>query len=93
MKTEVYSWRLSKNLKSELEREARLRKVRVASLLEVAVREWLAKSAMNVANDETQKKLHASIAKCVGLFASGNPRGSETVREAVRKRLAGQYGR
>lgn len=93
MKTKVYSWRLSPAMKSDLEREARLRRIHVSSLLEMVVREWLARSAMSVANDEEQLKLHAKIKKCVGLFSSGNPRGSETVRQAVRKRLAKRYGR
>jgi hypothetical protein len=93
MKTEVYSWRLSRELKSDLERAAREHKVRVSALVDMAVREWLAKSASDVAGDEAQKKLHESVKKCIGLFASGNPRGSQTVRETVRKRLASKYGR
>ena len=40
MRTEVYSWRLSDELKSDLERESRLRQVPVSSVLEAAVRAW-----------------------------------------------------
>ena len=48
MRTEVYSWRLSGELKSDLEREARLRKVPVSSVLETAVRDWLKKGDADV---------------------------------------------
>ena len=41
MKSRVYSWRLSEDLKSDLEREARERKLSVSSLLEQAARELL----------------------------------------------------
>ena len=40
MKTEVYSWRLSSFLKSDLEREARLRRLSLSALLSLAVTEW-----------------------------------------------------
>jgi hypothetical protein len=87
MKTEIYSWRLSEELKSDLEREARLRRLPVSSLLEVAVREWLKKSGEDVAGDEAQRKLHAAVEDCIGLLAGSDPRRSEKVRETVRKRL------
>ena len=93
MKTEVYSWRLSRGLKSDLERAARIRKVRVSALLDMAVREWLAKNAVDVADDEEQKRLHAAAAPFIGIFKGNNPRRSELVRELVRKRLARKYGR
>jgi len=89
MKTEVYSWRLSRGLKSDLERAARARKVRVSALLDMAVRDWLAK----IAGDEEQKRLHAAVEPLIGSIAGGNPRRSEMVREIVRKRLARKYGR
>lgn len=93
MRTEVYSWRLSPGLKSDLERAARIRKVRVSALLDMAVREWLAKNAVDIADDEEQKRLHAAAVPFIGVFAGGNPRRSEMVRETVRKRLARKYGR
>jgi hypothetical protein len=87
MKTEVYSWRLSGELKSELEREARLRKLSLSSLLELAAREWLRKSGEDVAGDDAQRKLHAAVENCIGVITSGNSRRSETAREQVRNRL------
>jgi hypothetical protein len=88
MKTEIYSWRLSEELKSDLEREARLRRLPVASLLDLAVRDWLKKSGEDVAGDEAQRKLHAAVEECVGVLTGSDPRRSEKVRETVRKRLS-----
>src|SRR6266852_5883366 len=62
MRTEVYSWRLSGELKSDLEREARLRKVPVSSVLETAVRDWLKKGEADASEDEAQLRLHSAAA-------------------------------
>ena len=93
MKTEVYSWRLSRSLKSDLEREARLRKLRVSSLLDMAVRDWLAKNAREIAGDEEQKRLHAIADRCIGVIAGKNPRRAETAAALIRESLPRQYGR
>src|SRR6266851_2146287 len=57
MKTEVYSWRLAGELKSDLERQARLRRVPVSSILDTAVREWLQK----INGDSTGNEAHAGF--------------------------------
>jgi hypothetical protein len=93
MKTEVYSWRLSRGLKSDLERAARARKVRVSTVLDMAVREWLAKNASDVADDEEQKRLHAAVAPYLGSLHGGNPRRSETASKTVKEILRRKYGR
>jgi hypothetical protein len=93
MKTVVYRWRLSRRLKSDLQRAARSRQVPVSTILNLAVREWLAKNAVDIANDEDQKRLHAAVAPYLGAIAGGDPGRSEIVREIVRKRLARKYGR
>lgn len=87
MKEAVYSWRLSGELKSDLEREARLRKISVSSVLDIAVREWLKKSGADVAGDEVQRALHAGAERCLGVLASGNSRRAETARKTVRARI------
>jgi len=87
MKDEVYSWRVSSELKSDLEQEARSRKVPVSLVLETAVRDWLKKSERDVSEDETQHRLHAAAAGCFGVLASGNPYRAETARDVLRKRL------
>lgn len=91
MKTEVYSWRVSRELKSDLEHAARARKVRVSTVLDMAVREWLAKNAR--AGDDEQKRLHAAAERCVGVIAGKNPRRAETAAATIRKSLRRQYGR
>jgi predicted transcriptional regulator len=87
MKTEVYSWRVSSELKSDLEREARSRKVPVSLVLETAVRDWLKKRESDLPDDEAQRRLQRAAADSFGVLASGNPYRAETARDALRKRL------
>src|SRR5215469_8608288 len=91
MKSSVYSWRLSGELKSDLEREARLRRVSISALLDRAVREYLKKSADDIANDEAQQQLHAHVEQFIGVLNSGDPTRSQNVRELVRKRLRARH--
>jgi len=93
MKTEVYSWRLSAELKSSLERQARLRKVRVASILNAAVRDWLERNSADSTSDEAQRRLHAAAANCFGAFAGGDTRRAETAAQTIRRRLRRRYAR
>ncbi len=93
MRTEVYSWRLSGELKSNLEREARLRKVTVSAVLETAVRDWLKKGDADASDDAAQSRLHSAAANCFGVFASGDRRRAETARDALRKRLRRRHAR
>jgi hypothetical protein len=90
MSSEVYRWRLPGELKSDLEREARLRKVSVSSILDTAVREWLRKGGLDVAGDKAQRELHKSAGKCMGVLAGRNSRRAETARETIRERLRRQ---
>jgi hypothetical protein len=92
MKAEVYSWRVSSELKLELEREARLRKVSISTVLDAAVRNWLRNSA-DPADAAQQLRLHQAAASCFGVLAGHNPRRSETARESVRQRLTRRYAR
>ena len=93
MKTEVYSWRLTEEPKSDLEREAHHRKVSVSSVLETAVRDWLKKSDTDAPDDQAQRKLHTAAARCLGVLTGLNSRRAETAREAVRRRLKRRYAR
>jgi hypothetical protein len=93
MKTEVYSWRLSSELKSDLERQARLRKVPVSSILDNAVREWLQKNNGDTASDEAQRRLHAAAARCFGTFAGGDSHRAEKAGDQIRRRLRRRYAR
>jgi hypothetical protein len=87
MRTEVYSWRLSGELKSDLEREARLRKVSVSAVLETAVRNWLKQTDSDVTEAEAQRRLHSAAADCFGVVAGENPHRAETARTTLRERL------
>ena len=87
MKTEVYSWRVSPDLKTGLEREARRRKLSLSAVLDLAAREWLSKTGAQLEGDEEQRSLHQAASNCFGTFASGNAHRSENARQAVRQRL------
>ena len=93
MKSEVYSWRLSPGLKADLERAARARKVRLSAVLDMAVRDWLAKNAQDIAGDEEQQRLHALAERYFGVIRGKDPRRSERVSELIRKSLRRKYGR
>ena len=73
MKTEVYSWRVSPDLKMGLEREARRRKMPVSAVLDLAAREWLQNRGIKGDDEETQRQLHRAASKCLGAFAGGDP--------------------
>ena len=93
MKTQVYSWRLSAEVKTDLEREARVRRMPVSAILEAAVRDWLKKAGDNGAEEETQRQLHAAAARCLGVLAGGDPERSERARETLRERLRRRHAR
>jgi hypothetical protein len=86
-KSEVYSWRLSTELKSSLERRARMEGRSVSGLLDRVVQDWL-RNGKNDADDEAeQARLHREVAKYIGTISGGNPRRAETARETIRGRL------
>jgi post-segregation antitoxin (ccd killing protein) len=87
MKTEVYSWRLSAELKSTLEQEARRRKISVSAALDTAVQEWIEHSRDNSGDEDQQQRLRSAALECVGSISSGNPSRAENARQLVRERL------
>ena len=93
MKTEVYSWRVSAELKTALELEARRQNISLAAALDLAAREWLKKTAADNDGEREQKRLHEAAAKFFGVLTSGDPHRSENVRQIVRERLRRRYGR
>ena len=93
MKTEVYSWRVSTDIKTSLERAARQRNVSLSRVLDMAAQEWLKSSGSEGGDDETQRRLHEAAAECFGSMASGDTRRSETASGTVRQRLRRHYGR
>jgi hypothetical protein len=93
MKTEVYSWRVSPDIKTGLEREARRRKISVSAALDLAAREWLLKTSMANEDDEGQYRLKKAASRWLGALASGDAQRSEKVSQTVRQRLRRGYGR
>lgn len=92
MKTEVYSWPLSSELKSDLERGARHRRVPFSSVLEEAARKWLRESAANFSDDENQLKLHAAE-PFIGALSGIHPADAQSIPKIIRRRLARRTGR
>ena len=62
-------------------------KTPVCSVLDLAVHEWLKKSALDVAGDAAQRELHEAADGCLGILAGRNRHRAEDARQAVRKRL------
>jgi hypothetical protein len=93
MKTEVYSWRVSTELKTGLEREARRRKISLAKALDLAAGEWLKNGGTDKDDGREQKRLHEAASKFFGVITGGDPHRSENVRQIVRERLRRRYGR
>jgi hypothetical protein len=93
MNSEVYSWRVSTDLKTGLEREARRRKISVSAALDLAARDWLERGGAEIEGDEEQARLQKAASKCFGVLASGNADRSENARQAVRQRLRRRNGR
>ena len=92
MKTEIYTWRLSTDLKVRLEREARRRKTSVSAVLEEAANACLERSDPDSSGDE-QRRLHDAAGKYIGSIEGTDPSRSENVHRAVRARLRQRYGR
>ncbi len=93
-KTEVYSWRVTPEMKRDLEEVARREKQSLSSLLEGIVRERLEEYRAETINDGAeQKRLHRAAARHFGKIRGGDPSRSERVRDAVRARLAKRRGR
>lgn len=93
MKTEVYSWRVSTELKTTLEREARRRRISLAKALDLAAQEWLKDAHADADDDHEQKRIHEAAAKSFGVIKGGGPYLAENVRQVVRERLRRRYGR
>jgi hypothetical protein len=85
---------LSDNLKSELERAARLRGVPLSAVLEQAARARLSQNAGEpVEDEESQRKLHAAAERYIGTIEGLGPYDAQRVRETVPPAPAGKYGR
>lgn len=93
-KSEVYSWRVSPDLKGALERAAREERRSLGALLDRIAAEWLEVKRRTSSGDElTQRRLQAAAARCFGTIRGGDAYRSEKIRKLVRARLEGHRAR
>ena len=86
-KSEVYSWRVSPELKSALEEAARAEQTTVSRLLDSIVDAWMQKTDADGNQESIQRRLHRAAARTLGAIRGGDPRRAERARDLVRKRL------
>lgn len=87
-KTEVYSWRISRPLKSALEEAARAEQVSVAELLDRVTGEWLAeRTARAGSSDAGQARLQAAAMRFAGSLHGGDPDRAAHVSALLRAKL------
>ncbi len=92
-KTEVYSWRLSPRLKSELEEAARAGHKSVSELLEQIAQDWLEHSrGRDEGEDERQLRIRSEALRFVGTLHGGDPNRAASARSEVRDRIARRHG-
>lgn len=91
-KSEVYSWRLSSQMKRLLERAARREKQNISTLLEKIVTTALRNGVIAGEEEEfaRQARLHAAALATIGRLNSGRRDRSTRVRELVRRKLRQQ---
>jgi hypothetical protein len=93
-KTEVYSWRVSRPLKTALEEAARAQRVSVAELLDRVTEEWLSERKARAGSSATeQARLHAAAVRFAGSLRGGDPhraaRASARLKAKLSRRRAG----
>jgi hypothetical protein len=86
-KSEVYSWRVSRALKSGLEEAARAQRRSVAGILDEIVASYLEPAERAGGEAERQRRLHLRAARLAGLIAGTDPRRAENATDRIRKRL------
>jgi hypothetical protein len=92
MKTEVYSWRLSPNLKRDLERAARDEGVPVSRLLERVTEDYLAQRRKD--DEAEQARIWKRMEKSIGkLSIGGGPWTRDKIRKVVGEAIAKKHGR
>jgi len=92
-KSEVYSWRLSPELKADLEAAARAEKTNVASVLERLARDWLATRRLSDEEDaEQQRRMRDRVIAAAGKFSADiGTATNERVRHVMGEILMKKY--
>jgi hypothetical protein len=93
MKDEVYSWRLSRELKDHLEEAARREGLSLARLLERIARDWLQHRSAAADDEAEQERLHAIAMQFAGTIQGGDPDRAAEAGKRVRELLGRKYGR
>jgi hypothetical protein len=93
-KSEVYSWRLSPELKTKLQAAARDEKTSIGAVLDRVVREWLDARMPSAEEDaEQQRRLRERVMRTVGTASVGlGPYTNERVRQVITENLERKYG-
>jgi hypothetical protein len=88
-KTEVYSWRLSPELKQALEAAARDERASVAAVLERLVRAGLirSRSAARRGEENLEACIRLAAMRHVGSLRGGDPKRAARARDRVRAHL------
>jgi hypothetical protein len=90
-RTEVYTWRVSRALKTSLEEAARNERRSMAGLLEAIVMDHLRRSGEQAASQaDLDRRLHRRAELFAGRIASGKSGRAEAARALVRERLGRQ---
>lgn len=92
MKTEVYSWRLSAELKADLEEQARSESKPMSALLQELASDGLRARRNGRSNDANERAaLLKRVMRTVGTIRSADPNLASKVKETVRARIARQH--
>lgn len=86
-KTEVYSWRISSEVKSALEEEASAKGISIAQLLDGIVQAWLKDGSADGDEQALQQRLHAAAETVIGSIHGGDPHRAEQARSRIRGKL------
>ena len=91
-KSEVYSWRMSPELKAKLEEAARDEQTSLAQLLEKIAREWLTLARPNGDDEQEQQRLQEQAASYIGKMQGRDPQRAQEASQRVREKLKKKYG-
>jgi hypothetical protein len=93
-KSEVYSWRLSTELKMQLEAAARDEKTSVGTILERIARAWLRRRRGSKQEDAEQARMRAALMACAGTYqGDGTSATNARVREVMGEYLEAKRAR
>lgn len=94
-KSEVISWRLSPELKAELEAAAQSQDSSVSSLIESVIRDWLeSRPAMAEGDQREHDRVTRELDMCIGAVAgTGVSATNEVVRRVIKAKLKAKHAR